>query len=56
MTRTFNRKMKMRDTFTKIFPNYNHEKGTCYTKSFSHEKHPMYEEDLEKIPTTQINR
>ena len=26
MTRTFNRKMKMKDTFTQIFPSYNHEK------------------------------
>ena len=27
---TFNRKLKMRDTFTKIFPTYNHGERTTY--------------------------
>ena len=30
MTRTFNRKLKMKDTFTAVFPSYNHEQKTCY--------------------------
>ena len=29
--RTFNRKLKMRDTFTKIFPSYEHGKATNYS-------------------------
>ena len=56
MTRTFNRKMKMKDSFTQIFPSYSHVKKTCYTKAFSHEKHPIYEEDLEDKPAANIDR
>lgn len=36
--RTFNRKLKMRDTFTKIFPSYTHGEGTCYQASITHQK------------------
>ena len=35
----FNRKLKMRDTFTKIFPSYNHEPITCYSPSNTHIVH-----------------
>ena len=30
ISRTFNRRLKMRDTFTKIYPNYHHEPKTSY--------------------------
>ena len=31
-----NRKLKMRDTFTKIFPGYTHGTGTVYTSGMTH--------------------
>ena len=37
--RTFNRKLKMRDTFTKIFPSYKHNEPTCYNGSVTHTLH-----------------
>ena len=37
--RTFNRKLKMRDTFTKIFPSYSHAEPTCYINSMTHHNH-----------------
>ncbi len=37
--RTFNRKLKMRDTFTKIFPSYTHGETTCYIASATHHNH-----------------
>ena len=37
--RTFNRKLKMRDTFTKIFPSYTHGEDTCYIASATHHHH-----------------
>uniref|UniRef100_A0A7S3HYA9 Uncharacterized protein n=1 Tax=Favella ehrenbergii TaxID=182087 RepID=A0A7S3HYA9_9SPIT len=37
--RTFNRKLKMRDTFTKIFPAYKHAEPTCYINSVTHHQH-----------------
>ena len=60
MTRTFNRKMKMKDTFTQIFPSYDHKKETCYlngkVKSFSHQQHPRYHETIESIPLSKIDK
>ena len=37
--RTFNRKLKMRDTFTQVFPLYNHGVPTCYQTSNTHVLH-----------------
>lgn len=37
--RTFNRKLKMRDTFTKIFPAYTHGNPTTYIPSNTHAQH-----------------
>lgn len=37
--RTINRKLKMRDTFTKIFPSYTHGESTCYQPSATHAHH-----------------
>ena len=31
-----NRKLKMRDTFTKVFPSYTHGEPTCLTTTASH--------------------
>ena len=49
----------MRDTFTNIFPGYNHKKETCYRlvdKSFTHHMHPVYEENIEGNPMALIDR
>ena len=35
-SRTFNRKIKIHDTFTSIFPAYTHEQPTCYQPTVSH--------------------
>ena len=35
----FNRNLKMRDTFTKIFPSYTHISQTCYSPSQTHQIH-----------------
>ena len=56
MTRTFNRKMKMRDTFTNIFPGYNHQPQTCFTKAASHIFHPKYEKSLEDKPIYALDK
>ena len=37
--RTFNRKLKMRDTFTKILPTYTHGAATTYIPSATHSQH-----------------
>lgn len=39
LNRTFNRKLKMRDTFTKIFPSYTHAEPTCYQPSMTQFQH-----------------
>ena len=54
--RTFNRKMKMRDTFTRILPNYSHLKNSCYQKAASHILHERYDRDLEDKPAHKIER
>jgi len=35
----FNRKLKMRDTFTKLFPTYNHGIGSNYLPTQTHFTH-----------------
>jgi hypothetical protein len=40
MTRTFNRKLRMKDSFTRILPAYNHQPSSCYTNAASHILHP----------------
>ena len=56
MTRTFNRKMKMKDTFTRILPSYNHVENTCFTKATSHDFHVRFEKSLEGKPIQEIDR
>ena len=59
ISRTFNRRLKMRDTFTKIYPNYHHEPKTCYQlqgQSYSHKFHPQYDEDENGSVIVKINR
>ena len=45
MNRTVNRKLKMRDTFSKIFPAYTHGQPTTYIPSASHELHYYPKQD-----------
>ena len=48
LSRTFNRRLKMRDTFTSILPMYDHVNNTCMAgnKTVSHAKHPKYDRDI----------
>ena len=49
----------MHDTFTNIFPGYNHKPETCYKlvdKSITHQMHPVYEENIEGKPMAYIDR
>ena len=55
-TRTFNRKMKMVDSFTRILPAYDHVPNTCYTKAATHVLHPHYQTSIEETPMHEIDR
>ena len=59
LSRTFNRRLRSKDTFTNIIPNYTHEKKTCYQlqgQSLSHKFHyPILKDDLNK-PIKKMNR
>ena len=51
MSRTFNRKLKMRDTFTKIFPSYDHvEKTTYVMPSHAHKEFYYPEKNIDGEP------
>jgi hypothetical protein len=52
----FNRKIKMRDTFTKIFPSYTHVNQTCYSPSHTHAIHFYPSKLPDGSPTHQIDR
>ena len=54
--RTFNRKLKMRDTFTKIFPSYTHAEPTCFVPSATHQLHMYPKEDDQGRPMQDIDR
>jgi|TARA_B110000977_G_scaffold161356_1_gene206240 hypothetical protein len=56
MTRTFNRKLKMHDSFTRVLPSYNHVQNSCYTTAQSHYLHPQYKKDILYKPMTDIDR
>jgi hypothetical protein len=57
VSRSFNRRLKMRDTFTKINPAYHHEPKSCYQiQSFTHKQHPEWRETAEGTPLRAINR
>ena len=48
---TLNRKIRMRDTFTKIFPSYVHGEGTvCRIPSTTHETYMYPEKSIEGKP------
>lgn len=51
-TRTFNRKLKMADSFTRILPGYDHVPSSCYTYAASHVLHPEYMKSIEDMPIT----
>ena len=47
----------MKDSFTRIYPSYNHEPKTCYTKAASHMLHPKHMESLVDLkPIAEIDR
>ena len=51
--------MKMRDTFTNIFPGYDHKPETCYRsvdKSITHHLYPIHEKNIEGKPMAHIER
>lgn len=55
---TFNRKLKMRDTFTKIFPSYNHGEPTVLEghQSYTHQSHGYPKRNDDGRVTHAINR
>ena len=52
----FNRKIKLRDTFTKIFPSYNHVPETCYQPSNTHAVHHYPDKWEDGKPIHRIDR
>ncbi len=49
----------MRDTFTKIIPNYHHEPKTCYQlvgQSLSHSLHPAHHKDVEGNSISKLDK
>lgn len=52
----FNRKLKLRDTFTKIFPSYNHGEPTCYSPSATHHQFHYPDRWHDGTPTHKIDR
>lgn len=57
MSRTFNRKLKMRDTFTKIFPSYDHVPKTTYViPSHAHKEYFYPDKNIEGKPMHEIDR
>lgn len=45
-SRTFNRRLRMGDTFTKMVPTYNHVSTSCSIPSFTHYSHPDLPYDI----------
>ena len=41
-SKTNNRKLKIKDTFTNILPGYVHKKNSCFVKPISHSVHPNH--------------
>ena len=56
MSRTFNRRMRMRDTFMNILPTYDHVDRTCMTKTFSHVKHEVFDKGLMNEPIYNVTK
>jgi len=54
MSRTFNRRLRMRDTFTNIIPMYNHVPNTCYIPPYSHFIHPSHKRDIMNRPLKHV--
>jgi hypothetical protein len=52
----FNRKLKLRDTFTKLFPTYNHAPQTVYSPSATHHQFNYHERQFDGSPTHRIDR
>ena len=56
MSRTFNRRLRMKDTFTQIIPMYTHVPRTCYQPTYTHSAFPEYKEDILGKPIAKQNR
>ena len=56
LSRTFNRRLRMRDTFTSVNPLYKHEKKTCYIPPYSHFVHPKFKRDIQGRPMKHVPR
>ena len=56
MSRTFNRRMRMRDTFTQILPTYNHVDRTCMIPTFSHTRHEPFSKGLIDEPIYKVKK
>ena len=46
MSRTFNRRLRMGDTFTKVLPSYNHTPNSTYIPSYTHLQHQEITHDI----------
>ena len=56
MNSTYNRKLKLRDTFTQIFPGYTHGTGTVYRPGITHSTFVYREKGADGSPTNLIDR
>ena len=56
LSRTFNRRLKMRDTFTNVIPLYNHEANTCYKPTHSHTTHERFHTSVDAQPAYKVNK
>ena len=56
MTSSFNRRLKMKDTFTAIFPSYTHGEPTTYIPSITHHHYRYPEANEVGGVTHQIDR
>ena len=57
LSRTFNRRLKMADTFTKIVPSYEHVPRTCYNiDSHMHHVFKEHKRDSEGIPLSKVSK
>ena len=51
-----NRKLKLKDSFTRVLPGYRHEKKSAYENTISHSAYQKHERDLEGKPIHEVDR
>ena len=56
LSRTFNRRLRMRDTFTSIIPMYTHVPRTCYMPTVTHTVFPEFKKDITGKPFAKAPR